>query len=167
MRLYGDDQARVDQRVEYRTPDLLDGLPNLPSPRSATWASSRHRPARCLYPLPSTSRPTRWSRYGAYLESGRPVIGLRTSTHAFAFPAESPRAQLNNGFGRDVLGSPWVSHHGHESTTQSTTGRRRPTPDPRGRRCPDTFATPSWLYRVDLAPDCEALLWGSDPVEQR
>jgi hypothetical protein len=29
-----------------------------------------------------------------------------------------------------------------------------------------TFASHSWLYRVDLAPDCEPLLWGS-PVDTR
>jgi len=65
-----------------------------------------------------------------YLKSGRPVIGIRTSTHAFRFPGQDKWAHYGNGyrgdkqewadgFGRLVLGEKWISHHGshkHEST---------------------------------------------------
>ncbi len=64
-----------------------------------------------------------------YVEAGRPLIGLRTSTHPFAVPDDRNYANLswNNkepgeyqgGFGRRVFGETWVSHHGkhgHEST---------------------------------------------------
>ncbi len=58
-----------------------------------------------------------------YLTSGRPVVGLRTATHAFRFPADSKWAHYSfnysgeksawkNGFGELVLGTTWVSHHG-------------------------------------------------------
>jgi len=52
-----------------------------------------------------------------YLRSGRPVIGLRTSTHAFAYPAGHELAWWN-GFGERVLGAPWIRHFGHESRTE-------------------------------------------------
>jgi uncharacterized protein len=55
-----------------------------------------------------------------YLDRGGAVVGLRTSTHAFRFADGSPWAAWNDGFGRDVLGTPWVSHHGHRSRTVVT-----------------------------------------------
>ncbi|MEZ6065488.1 MAG: ThuA domain-containing protein [Planctomycetaceae bacterium] len=56
-----------------------------------------------------------------YVESGKPIIGLRTATHAFNIgrgDAEFKRYSWNNrewdgGFGRQVLGETWISHHGH------------------------------------------------------
>jgi hypothetical protein len=53
----------------------------------------------------------------AYL-AGTPIIALRTSTHAFktsgTFAAYSydAKAPWPGGFGREVLGETWVSHHG-------------------------------------------------------
>lgn len=48
---------------------------------------------------------------------GVPIIGLRTATHAFSLPKDSPDIDWtwNNkegGFGRIVLGETWVSHWG-------------------------------------------------------
>lgn len=63
-----------------------------------------------------------------YLESGKPVIGMRTATHAFNIPAaakfgrygwKSDVEGFEGGFGKQVLGETWVAHHGkhkHEST---------------------------------------------------
>jgi hypothetical protein len=64
-----------------------------------------------------------------YLMAGKPVLGMRTATHAFNFrgeTAESPYAHYGNGstewqggFGRQVLGEKWIAHHGghkHQST---------------------------------------------------
>ena len=59
----------------------------------------------------------------AYLKSGRPVIGLRTATHAFNIPADSKWAHYSfnykgdqtawqGGFGELVLGTSWIAHHG-------------------------------------------------------
>lgn len=69
-----------------------------------------------------------------YLKSGKPVIGMRTATHAFNF-AEADSAsswsyygnnfdgegEWKGGFGRLVLGEKWISHHG-EHKHQSTRG---------------------------------------------
>jgi hypothetical protein len=65
-----------------------------------------------------------------YLNAGKPIIGLRTSTHAFQYEhnRQSPYAQYDwrnqewaGGFGQQVLGETWVSHHGDHGK-ESTRG---------------------------------------------
>jgi hypothetical protein len=67
-----------------------------------------------------------------YLASGRPVLGMRTSTHAFNIPKGKAFSHYGNGyagekkewtdgFGRLVLGEKWISHHGGHKT-ESTRG---------------------------------------------
>ncbi|MDP6962633.1 MAG: ThuA domain-containing protein [Planctomycetota bacterium] len=57
-----------------------------------------------------------------YVEAGKPLIGIRTSTHAFNYPDDSESKYAHwtwtskewpGGFGRQVLGETWVAHHGH------------------------------------------------------
>jgi type 1 glutamine amidotransferase len=66
-----------------------------------------------------------------YVESGKPVIGLRTSTHAFNIPGDRKFARYGNGsnvkgweggFGKQVLGERWVNHHGGHGS-EGTRGR--------------------------------------------
>ena len=64
-----------------------------------------------------------------YVESGRPIIGMRTATHAFNIKdgkRKYARYSFNSkewdgGFGRQVLGETWISHHGHHAH-ESTRG---------------------------------------------
>jgi hypothetical protein len=66
-----------------------------------------------------------------YVESGKPIIGLRTSTHAFDIQDKSRKyykytwtgdvAGYEQGFGKQVLGDTWLSHHGAHGS-QSTRG---------------------------------------------
>ncbi len=63
-----------------------------------------------------------------YLESGKPIIGLRTATHAFNIKGSKTYAKYTwdsrewgGGFGRQILGETWVSHHGKHGS-QSTRG---------------------------------------------
>ncbi|MFO0871542.1 MAG: ThuA domain-containing protein [Pirellulales bacterium] len=65
-----------------------------------------------------------------YVESGRPVVGLRTATHAFNLSGNSAykkytwtSKEWDGGFGRQVLGETWISHHGHHGK-ESTRGIR-------------------------------------------
>jgi hypothetical protein len=52
-------------------------------------------------------------RFADAVARGVPIVALRTSTHAFRFPAESASAYKRfNDFGREVLGENWVSHWG-------------------------------------------------------
>lgn len=69
-----------------------------------------------------------------YTNSGRPVLALRTSTHAFNYRKhpESPYARFsyNNkefagGYGRQVLGETWINHYGAHQK-QSTRGVAAP-----------------------------------------
>ena len=58
-----------------------------------------------------------------YIQSGKPIIALRTSTHGFNYKKNlnSPYAKYDfrskvkgweNGFGKKILGETWVDHHG-------------------------------------------------------
>ncbi len=56
-----------------------------------------------------------------YVDRGGPIIGLRTSTHAFQIPADRKfhpydwkyeGKEFEKGFGRQVLGETWVTHYG-------------------------------------------------------
>ena len=61
-----------------------------------------------------------------FLKAGKPVIGLRTATHAFngikgAYDRynngyKGPAKEWTDGFGRLVLGEMWISHHGGHKT---------------------------------------------------
>ena len=63
-----------------------------------------------------------------YVESGRPIVGMRTATHAFNLNDRSgykryhwQSKEWDGGFGRQVLGETWVAHHGNHGS-QSTRG---------------------------------------------
>jgi len=65
-----------------------------------------------------------------YLNRGKPIIALRTSTHAFAYDQNKQSAYARydwrnkewpGGFGQQVLGETWVNHHGDHGK-QSTRG---------------------------------------------
>jgi hypothetical protein len=73
-----------------------------------------------------------------YLRSGKPVIGMRTATHAFNFSKIDSTSkwkkysnsfesedEWKDGFGRLVLGEKWISHHGNHKH-QSTRGVAAP-----------------------------------------
>ena len=63
-----------------------------------------------------------------YVESGRPVVAMRTATHAFDLKTSKTyqryswnSKEWDGGFGRQVLGETWVAHHGKHGV-QSTRG---------------------------------------------
>jgi hypothetical protein len=63
-----------------------------------------------------------------YVASGKPIMGLRTATHAFAVPKGKAFAKYSwnskdwdGGFGRQILGETWIDHHGAHGK-QSTRG---------------------------------------------
>ncbi|WP_119079577.1 ThuA domain-containing protein [Chitinophaga alhagiae] len=58
-----------------------------------------------------------------YLEKGKPVVGLRTATHAFnnaknpkwghySYQYKGPNTTWRDGFGETILGETWVGHYG-------------------------------------------------------
>ena len=63
-----------------------------------------------------------------YVESGRPIVGIRTATHAFDLKGSPTYSRYSwnskewdGGFGRQVLGETWINHHGRHAV-QSTRG---------------------------------------------
>lgn len=87
-----------------------------------------------------------------YLKSGKPVMGFRTSTHAFNFP-KGHESEKWNAFGEFALNAPpgWGkaghTHYGHKSTTDvSVIEAAKKHPILKG--ISPNFHVSSWLYRV-------------------
>ena len=104
------------------------------------------------------------------LESGKPLIAFRTSTHAFAYSRnkKSPYAKWDwqsndppGGFGRHVLGDTWISHHGSHGS-ESTRGVLNPAmkDHPILRGAADIWG-PTDVYGVAHLPkDAQVLVHG-------
>ncbi|TWU30394.1 PVC-type heme-binding CxxCH protein [Bythopirellula polymerisocia] len=50
-------------------------------------------------------------RFAKAVDAGKPIIGLRTSTHAFKYAEGSPYHKFNL-FGEEVFGEEWINHWG-------------------------------------------------------
>lgn len=106
-----------------------------------------------------------------YVESGRPIVGLRTATHAFNIPAGKKFSKYSwtskewdGGFGRQVLGETWISHHGNhgkESTRGVIAKGAEGHPVVRGIKDGDIWG-PSDVYgvRLPLPGDSKPLVMG-------
>ncbi len=107
-----------------------------------------------------------------YIESGKPVVGLRTATHAFSISSKTYQkytwsrkdADYNGGFGRQVLGETWINHWGgHKS--QSTRGviakGQENNPILRGIKDGEIWGpTDVYEVRLPLPDDCTVLVYG-------
>ncbi|MEC8554034.1 MAG: ThuA domain-containing protein [Planctomycetota bacterium] len=95
-----------------------------------------------------------------YVESGKPVVGFRTSTHAFDYPAESPQAAWNNGFGKRVLGSQYAVHLQGETSVDFVEDSKA---HPALVNFPkfDALAAPGTLYISTPPSDAQILLTGT------
>lgn len=106
-----------------------------------------------------------------YVEAGKPIIGLRTATHAFNLSGGKFKKytwgskEWDGGFGRQILGETWISHHGGHGS-QSTRGIVAPGqaehPILRGIRDGDVWG-PTDVYgvRLPLPQDSQPLLLGA------
>jgi len=105
-----------------------------------------------------------------YVNSGKPIIGLRTATHAFNYnpKSESPYKKYSfnakdwpGGFGQQVLGETWVNHHGRhgsESTRGVINNDFQSHPILRGVK--DIWG-PTDVYTVSHLPkEDSVLVWG-------
>ena len=102
----------------------------------------------------------------AYL-AGKPIIALRTSTHAFQFnnPSNTSYARYSHnskewpgGFGRQVLGETWVSHLGenHKEATRAVV--EASVKDDSILRGVTTMFIDTGCYKVNPQPDSTILL---------
>jgi type 1 glutamine amidotransferase len=105
-----------------------------------------------------------------FVNSGKPVLAIRTSTHAFSYSRnrQSPYAKWDwqnkewaGGFGQQVLGETWVSHHGEhgkESTRGVVNSQHRSHPILKG--VTDIWG-PTDVYTVSHLPaDAQVLVYG-------
>ena len=93
---------------------------------------------------------------------GIPLVALRTSTHAFRFPDNSPGTYKHfNNFGREVLGENWVSHWG-ANRRGATRGVVEPGAenDPILRGVNDVFGD-SGVYETHPVADAKILMRGA------
>jgi type 1 glutamine amidotransferase len=94
-----------------------------------------------------------------YVESGRPIIGMRTATHAFDLKSKTyanyswgGTEAWPGGFGRQVLGETWVNHwgnHGSQSTRGLIAKEQSKHPILRGIKDGDVWG-PTDVYEVHL-----------------
>ena len=104
-----------------------------------------------------------------YVESGKPIIGMRTATHAFNIPEGKTYSrwdwrskEWDGGFGRQILGETWISHHGHHAH-EATRGVVAPGAEdhPIVRGCEDIFGpTDVYTVRLPLPGDSKPLVLG-------
>lgn len=106
-----------------------------------------------------------------YTNSGKPIIGVRTATHAFNYGGDSasPYAKWSwqskdprGGWGREVLGETWIAHYGdHEK--EATRGIPAPGMEdhPLVNGCEDIFGL-SDVYKVrkNLPGDSQPVVLG-------
>jgi hypothetical protein len=106
-----------------------------------------------------------------YVDSGKPIIGLRTATHSFNFKPGKKYAnyswnsrEWDGGFGRQILGETWVDHHGSHGK-QSTRGLiakgMEKHPILTGIKSGDIWGpTDVYTVRLPLTAGCEPLVMG-------
>ena len=104
-----------------------------------------------------------------YVESGRPVVGFRTSTHAFRYEDDTTKNYYNEEWPIKVFGQKWITHHGHfddghgKLTKVEIIEGQSEHPILNGVT---DFEAYSWLYHVDggshnLYGDSDPLLRGT------
>jgi len=103
-----------------------------------------------------------------YIDSGRPVIGMRAGVVAFHLTSPTYKrfcwkSKTNRGgFGLEILGQTWMSHHGGHGR-ESTRGliAETATDDPIVNGCEDVWGpTDVYTVRRDLADDSKILMYG-------
>lgn len=109
-----------------------------------------------------------------FLKDGKPIIGLRTSTHAFAYQKNktSPFAKWDwtsqiegweRGFGQRIFGETWVNHHGihgKEGTRALLDGVNQLNNHPILTGISDIWV-PSDVYGIrNLPSDADVLIYG-------
>jgi len=108
-----------------------------------------------------------------YIESGRPIVALRTSTHAFdirtsmtysKYTWTSKEPGYEGGFGKQVLGETWVAHHGahgSEATRGILAKGQEQHPILRGIKDGDIFGlTDVYAVNLPLPGDSQPLVLG-------
>ncbi len=149
----------VDDKTGERDPKYHSNIPGLEALKTADVA--------VFFVRFRTLPDAQFQMVRDYVESGKPAVGLRTTTHAFLYPDDHPLKQWNDEFGIRVFGQKWITHHGHTSRTDvSVIPDMKDHPILRGVE--STFPAASWLYHVEpLAGDCQPLLFGQSVKSEK
>ncbi|WP_417377027.1 ThuA domain-containing protein [Gimesia maris] len=112
--------------------------------------------------------PDQFQHFLKYVQSGKPVVGFRTATHAFLFrDPKSPYKEWNDKKIAELVGQKWITHHGHfgdghEYLTQVTINTEaKDHPILRGV---EPYKAYSWLYHVDGGSEGHQLAGDSQPL---
>ena len=103
------------------------------------------------------------------MDAGKPIIGMRTATHAFSIAPGKKyvrydwrNKEWDGGFGRQILGETWVAHHGQhgkESTRGVVAKGMENCPIVRG--CEDIWGpTDVYTVRLPLPEACKPVIMG-------
>ena len=87
-----------------------------------------------------------------FAESGKPMVGFRTTTHAFLYKDDPEREHLNNDWPTRIFGQQWITHHGHFDDGNAPLTRVEIAEDMQSHpilRGVTGFDAFSWLYHVD------------------
>ncbi len=153
----------IDPQTGTINPNVLDNIPGLEALRSADLA---------IFLLRFRNLPDEQMKYiDEYVQSGKPIMGLRTATHAFSIPAGKTYSKYSwkskeweDGFGRQVLGETWIAHHGHhgkESTRGILVKEQEKHPILRGLADGDIWGpTDVYTVRLPLPGDSLPLVLG-------
>lgn len=109
-----------------------------------------------------------------YLAAGKPVIGLRTATHAFHYSRnpnnkyakygyKSSVAGWEGGFGKRILGENWVNHHGvhtKQGTRALINGLELANANPILKGVNDVWTSTDVYGIKSLPSNSNVLLWG-------
>ena len=109
-----------------------------------------------------------------FLKAGKPVIGLRTATHAFSglkgqyemynWGYKGTEKEWTQGFGRLVLGETWINHHGghmSDATRGLFAEGAKDSPLLNGIKDGEVWG-PTDVYgvRLPMLPECKPILMG-------
>ena len=151
----------VDRATDAISPKTVNNIPGLESLKTADLMLLFTR----FRDLPDGQM----RHIAAYVEAGKPIIGVRTATHAFNIPEGKTYAKYSwqskeweGGFGRQILGETWINHHGNHGK-ESTRGIVAPgaADHPIVRGCEDIWGeTDVYEVRLPLPGDCKPLVLG-------
>lgn len=110
----------------------------------------------------------------AYIQAGKPIVGMRTATHAFQYKRnpDSPYAKYGfrssvrgweGGFGRQILGETWIDHHGahgEEGTRGLINGIMKRKNHAILRGVSDIWVPADVYGTRELEGDAKVLVWG-------
>jgi hypothetical protein len=142
-------------------PTILNNIPNMEALDTADL---------CVVDLRFRELPdVQMEHFVDFVNSGKPIIGLRTATHAFSYKDKQnlyakysfDSADWPGGFGQQVLGETWVDHHGKHNVESTRGIINEGYKDHSILRGVADIWVPTDVYSVShLGNDAKVLLWG-------